>query len=94
MAKDITDHLKLLNDADAGKLDALECPHCHRSTVSVSFTHPAADAYRVWFNCAECSFSMRAQYVGQPRHYSEDRVDANRQAYDVELLQKCVFPLP
>jgi hypothetical protein len=79
--------------ADAGRLDALECPKCQKPAVSVSFAHPGADEYRVWFACSECSFSMTGRHLGKPRHFSEDRVNAKLQAYDVELFRKVkAFP--
>jgi len=32
--------MRLLQAASAGILDALECPSCHKDSVSVWFTHP------------------------------------------------------
>ena len=91
MTRDISPELKLLEAAEEGNLESLECPTCKRPSVSVSFTHPTEDEYRVWFSCAECSFSLRVQHRGRPRHYSEARVDPERQQYDIELLRKLKF---
>lgn len=91
MHADLPDRLKLLEKSDEGYLDRLECPACHRPSVSVAFSHPGSNEYRTWFTCHECSFSMRVQNTGKPPHYSEDRIDVDRQAYDIELLRRCIF---
>ena len=98
MGKDIPtkqDLLKAQTDllwaADSGKLDSLDCPSCHRQTVSVWFTHPKPDIYREWFVCSSCSFSFRAQISGIPKHYSESRINQKLQEYDVDLLAKIKF---
>jgi hypothetical protein len=86
--------VRLLKDADAGTLDALECPNCHQHSVSVWFTHPGEGIYRTWFICTECSFQRRAQNVGVPPHYSEDRVSERLENYDESLLAKAHFKRP
>jgi hypothetical protein len=86
---------KLLSALNAGNLDTLKCPNCTKLTVFVSFTHPGADEYRVWFTCSDCSFSMSGRHLGQPPHFSENRIDPKRQADDVELFRKLrKFPRP
>jgi hypothetical protein len=85
---------KLIWSAEEGNLDALQCPQCHKSAISVSFTHPAADAYRVYFDCSSCAFRMSGRRRGKPSHFSEDRIDPDRQAFDVEVLRTMKFPLP
>ena len=59
--------VRLLKEPMPGTLDALECPSCHRDSVSVWFTHPGDGIYRTWFICSECSFQLRAQNVGLQR---------------------------
>src|SRR5262249_13852159 len=61
---------KLTWAAEAGNLDELLCPRCGGTTASVSFTHPAADAYRVYFTCSKCSFRMSGRRVGKPPHWT------------------------
>jgi hypothetical protein len=85
---------KLLWAAEAGNLDTLECPRCGASTVSVSYTNAAADKYRVYFICSKCTFRMGSGQASKPAHFSQDRIDADLQAFDVELLQKTKFPRP
>lgn len=60
----------------------------------VSFTHAAEDHYRVYFTCASCSYRMSGQHVGKPPHFSEERIDPDLQAFDVEILRKAKFPRP
>lgn len=62
--------------------------------MSVSFTHPGQGAYRVYFTCQECSFEMSGAHLGTPPHFSNDRVDAERQARDEEFLRTAKFPRP
>jgi hypothetical protein len=85
---------KLTWDADTGNLDALQCPRCKALAVSVSFTHPASDAYRVYFRCSECSFWMTGRHAGKPAYFSDERVDHKLQTQDIELLKKIKFPRP
>src|SRR5215471_9214731 len=80
--------------AEAGNLDALQCPRCGASAVSVSFTHAAVDHYRVYFICSKCSFQMSGSHLGRPAHFSEGRVDPKLQAFDIEVLQNLKFPRP
>ena len=54
----------------------------------------AQDAYRTWFVCSKCPFRLRLQNSGRPTHFSEDRIDERLQAYDVNILSSCKFPLP
>jgi RNase P subunit RPR2 len=70
---DLQDRLRLLEAEAAGDLDELLCPKCRKCTVSVWFTHPSKQEYRTWFVCDNCDFSMRAQNVGRPSHYSKER---------------------
>ncbi len=85
---------RLLWAADAGTLDDLECPRCRQHSVSVWFTHPGDGIYRTWFICSECSFQLRAQNVGIPPHYSEDRVSEQLENYDESLLARARFKRP
>ncbi len=93
-AEQVAQAVRLFNAADAGSLDALECPRCHKDSVSVWFTHPGDGIYRTWFICAECSFQLRAQNVGVPLHYSEDRVSERLENYDEGLLARARFKRP
>jgi hypothetical protein len=76
---------------ESGILNSIECPQCHRHSVSVWFTHPQVNEYRTWFICTECSFEMRVQNSEKPLHYTEDRVDARLETYDVDVLRKKRF---
>lgn len=89
-AEQMAHQLRLLNAASAGTLDDLECPLCHKYSVSVWFTHPGEGVYRTWFTCSECSFRLRAQ-TGRPEHYSEDRVSEQLENYDESLLARASF---
>jgi hypothetical protein len=84
----------LLWAAEAGDLDALQCPRCGASTISVSFTHTALDKYRVYFICSKCSFRMSGGQASKPADFSEDRMDADLQAFDTEVLRKIKFARP
>src|SRR5947208_1193178 len=77
----LAERMSLLRAHDAGTLDGLDCPTCYKQTVSVWFTHPAHNIYRIWFVCNECSFQMRAQSNGRPKEFSRDRVHPTLQAY-------------
>jgi hypothetical protein len=82
----------LAAEAD-GVLDGLECPDCHIRVVSVRYTEPQKGVYRTWFMCSECAFQQRTQNSGKPAHFSADRVDSRLQAYDADILEKCIFRL-
>jgi len=83
--------LRLLAEADAGRFDDLECPQCRQTAVSVWFTHPAADVYRTWFICANCSFHTRAQNTERPRSFSETRVSTDLEERDLSILRQSLF---
>jgi len=85
---------KLTRDVDAGRLDALQCPGCKASTVSISFTHAAPEEYRVYFTCSRCLFRISGRHVGKPAHFSQERVDRTLQAFDIQALQNAKFPRP
>ena len=87
-------HIRLLRAAEAGTLDSLECPNCHRPFVSVRFTQPQKDVYRTWFLCSGCAFETRAQNSRKPAHYSDERVDKRLEKYDSDLLSRTQFPYP
>lgn len=95
MSQGLSAKQELLNNllwaADAGKLDSPDCPSCHKQTVSVWYTHPRADIYREWYICSSCSFSLRMQLRGVPKHFTESRIDQKLQEYDADLLAKCKF---
>jgi hypothetical protein len=57
----------------SGQLDSLECPKCHKQTVSVWFNHPVKHNYQTWFVCAVCTFKFRITDSERPRHYSPKR---------------------
>lgn len=86
--------LCLLNEADAGRLDDLECPQCRLEAVSVWFTHPAADVYRTWFICVNCDFHTRAQNTQKPSFFSEDRVSTQLEDKDLAILKRSIFKRP
>ena len=70
---DAQEHLQLLKAHEGGQQDGLCCPKCRQSSVSVWFTHPLGNEYRTWFLFENCDFSMRAQNIGKPAHYSKER---------------------
>src|SRR5580765_6788171 len=86
--------LTLLNSAADGHFDALECPECHKPSVSVWFTHPRDGEYRTWFLCQECPFSTRAQNSERPNHFSDSRVHKALEKYDFEFGNNRKFPPP
>ena len=86
--------VELLKQAESAKLDGLECPDCHDSSVSVWFTHPAKDEYRTWLVCSSCSFHERAHNSEMPAFFSESRVDQQLQRRDAETLGAAIFKRP
>lgn|SRR6267142_233163 len=86
--------LRLLNEADAGRLDDLECPKCRHATVSVWFSHPAAEIYRTWFICVNCDFHTRAQNTERPRFFSDERVSTALEEKDLAILRQSLFKRP
>jgi hypothetical protein len=90
----LEEHFRLLRAADAGALDSLECPQCHKLSVTVRFTQPQRDVYRTWFLCSGCTFETRVQNSERPPHYSEERVDKCLEKYDSDLLSRMRFPRP
>ncbi len=62
--------------------------------MSVSFTHAAENHYRVYFTCANCAYRMSGRHVEKPPYFSQDRIDPDLQAFDVETLRKMKFPDP
>lgn|GEM_PF-2566511 len=86
--------LRLLNEADAGRLDDLECPECRHAAVSVWFSHPAAEVYRTWFICASCDFHTRAQNTEKPRFFSDERVSTDLEEKDLAILRQSLFKRP
>lgn len=89
--KRLSSHLRLLNEAAAGRLEDLECPKCREGGVSVWFTHPAADTYRTWFICADCDFHTRIQNTEKPLFFSEDRVSTDLEERDLSILRQSLF---
>ena len=79
---DLPARLRLLQSADCGRLDSIECPQCKQATVAVWYTHPFPREYRTWFVCSNCSFSMRAQNSAKPKHFSRERLDERLQSLD------------
>ena len=86
--------VRLLQEAVTGRLDNLECPKCHHATVSVWFTHPAADAYRTWVICTNCDFRFRAQNADRPPHFSEDRRRKDLEEADLSVMKRTVLKPP
>jgi len=70
---EVKELIALFEAAGTGQLDGLQCPRCGKSAISVWFTHTATDEYRTWLICENCDFETRAQNIGLPPHYSEDR---------------------
>jgi transposase-like protein len=91
---DLSTHLQLLQEAAVGRLENLECPSCKQATVSVWFSHPAADTYRTWFICAACDFHSRAQNTERPAFFSEDRVSTELEEHDLSILRQTIFKRP
>ena len=88
---DLIVRMGLIREVESGVLDSIECPHCHRHSVSVWFTHPKWNEYRTWFRCRDCSFEMRVQNSERPQHYCAERIDEALEAYDSDLLEKKHF---
>jgi hypothetical protein len=84
----------LLHEASVGHLENLECPKCRRTAVSVRFSHPVADVYRTWFICADCNFHARVQNTERPRFFSDDRVSAELEERDLEIIRQAIFRRP
>jgi hypothetical protein len=82
---DVNRRVKLLHELESGRLDSLDCPSCHKQTVSVWFSHPRETEYRTWFVCSDCSFRMRAQNTTRPQFYSEERLSHELDVYDQRL---------
>ena len=91
---DIEPIMALFRAADAGQLDRLLCPGCGKDAIYVSFTHAAEDHYRVYLTCANCSYRSSAGLRGKPAHFSEERIDPDLQAFDMEALKNMKFPYP
>jgi hypothetical protein len=87
-------YMRLLNDADSGSLDNLECPSCRQTAVSVWFTHPAEDIYRTWFVCTHSRFHSRAQNNGIPAFFTANRLRPDLQEGDLSVLKQAVFEKP
>jgi len=80
--------------AEEGQLDNIECPICHQPSISVWFTQPVDGVYRTWFICTKCSFHSRAQLLGKPSFYAEDRRRADLENRDKSILEQAVFKMP
>jgi hypothetical protein len=85
---------RIAGEAEAGRLDNLECPSCHQPSVSVWFTNPAENTYRTWFLCTQCDFHSRAQNAGKPALFTEDRRRADLEDRDRSILANAVFKKP
>jgi ribosomal protein S27E len=92
--KRVSELMRLAQEADAGRFENLECPQCRQKTVTVWFTHPTMDVYRMWYICAACNFHSRAQVSGRPANFSESRINKKLEEYDLAILDQCVFKLP
>jgi len=90
----VSELLRLANSATAGRFEDLECPTCRRNAVSVWFTHPAADVYRMWFVCADCDFHSRAQLADRPSYFLESRVHPELEERDRAILKQSIFKGP
>jgi hypothetical protein len=86
--------VKLLNEAAAGRLEELQCPECDKLTVSVWFTHPEKESYRMWFLCSACNFHTRVQCTGKPSHFSEIRRRIDLEERDASILGESIFKRP
>jgi hypothetical protein len=86
--------LKLLNEAADGRHERLQCPECDQPTVSVWFTHPEGEFYRIWFLCSACTFHTRVQCVDKPAHFSEGRRRMDLEEKDTSILKKSTFKRP
>jgi hypothetical protein len=85
---------QLARSADKGQQGNLECPECHKSTVSVWFSNPVPNEYRTWFICAECSFHTRAQCTDRPTFFSPERCRPDLEARDKAILDAAKFKRP
>jgi len=84
----LTAHLSLLREAEQGRLDELQCPHCGNLSVSVWFTQPCSGVYRTWLVCAGCDFHTRAQNTDRPRYFSDARLRADLEERDKPVLDQ------
>jgi len=83
--------IHLARQAEAGQLDNLVCPECGSWSVAVWFTNQADGIYRTWFICSACKFYSRAQNTTSPSHFPPDRVRADLQERDREILRNRKF---
>ena len=81
----------MLEEADKGHLEDLQCPNCAHASVGVWFTHPAADTYKTWFICSDCDFHTRVQNAERPRFFSEDRVSTDLEERDLSIVRQAIF---
>jgi len=91
---ELTAQMHLLQEADMGHLESLECPKCQHMAVSVWFSHPASDVYRTWFICANCEFHTRVQNAQKPRFFSDDRVSTELEERDLAIARQTIFKRP
>jgi hypothetical protein len=76
--------VKLLAEAEQGRLSGLLCPNCGFLAVEVWFSHPAENVYRTWFICAECAYSLRALNIEKPDFYTDERLRKDLEAEDLK----------
>jgi hypothetical protein len=84
-------HLELAKEAGKGRFERLHCPDCRENAVSVWFTNPAPDEYRVWFLGSRCEFHSRAQVNGRPSNYEESRQRLDLEERDRQVIESAVF---
>lgn len=90
----VSELLRLANEAAAGHFDDLGCPKCGHTAISVWFTHPAPDVYRIWFICADCDFHTRAQVADKPSYFTESRISTELEERDLLTLKQAKFKRP
>jgi hypothetical protein len=82
---------RLVREVDAGNFEHLECPACHEPAVGTWFTHPTDNEYRTWFLCSACDFQTRAQNIGKPKYFSEERRRIDLEQRDSASLKASLF---
>ena len=90
----ISSYTRLLNQAEVGHLDNLECPGCGNHAVKVWYTNPVENTYRTWFICSDCDFHTRAQNIARPQFFAEDRVNKELEERDLLILKRSRFKQP
>lgn len=88
------DVIALLGHLDRGEIECLPCPSCMQNLISVWFTNPAPEEYRIWLICKNCNFESKVICSEKPTGFSAARIHQDKQLYDTETLKNMIFPKP